>query len=264
MGTSHVLMGMVKRTAVEDGAHIPTGGRERWKAELRLAAVTGAMEVVLEVSATAEAGTWVQVATFGSLSVAGTYVLDSTKDTSDFTTDVTERDVYLRARLATIGTDATFDVVVRAPWLDYLYEPHALLLSKEVRNFSDGVERLVAMAEHDVMMLVTAHPSATLPVYDTPEHVPGILDTNPLAAEQSADAPQGLVFDADVTLMGFGEAIRHEVAKQAHHLYVRHQLSLKRDKDSAKAYTSLGALAPGLGRALKGYRPRSRDVVRGR
>lgn len=264
MATRHVLFGMVERTVVGDGAAIPTGGRTRWKAELRLAAVTGAMEVVLEVSPTAAVGTWVQMATFASQTAAGTTLLDSTKDTSDFTTQVTERDIHLRARLITIGTVATFDVEVVAPWFDYLFEPHALLLSKEVRNFEDGVERIVAMAEHDVMHLVAVHPSRVTLAAGIMEHVPSMIDPDPLAVERSIGAPAGLVFDADITLAGFGETLRYEIAKQAQHLFQRHQLGLRRDKDSAKALRDMGHLAPGLGRALKGFRPVSRTIVRGR
>ncbi len=254
---------MQERTAVEDGAAIMTGERTRWKAELRVAAITGAAEVVLEISPTAASGAWTQIATFGAVSAIGTTKLDSTKDSSDFTTQVTDRDIFLRARLATIGTDVTFDVVVDAPFLDWTFAEDLRLLPKELRNWEDGLERTVEQAETDVVLLLAKAPTTVEQASEDLFAAP-IITPDPLGVQIRQDAPRGIAFDADLTIRGVGKAIKFEIARQATHLYTRHRLSTDGSHEAQRTWRNLGHLAPGLGKSLRGYRPKSREIVRGR
>jgi hypothetical protein len=282
MSTTYVLFGMSERAAggtPESGA-FATGGRTRWRAQLDVARWVGAgnLEVVLEASPTGAEGSWVQVATFGVLTDAGgavSIVKDSTKDPAEFTTAITGRDAWCRARIASqTAAKVTFSAKMWAPWLDHTFQADKSLLSPELLSFTSGIDRVMAEAEFDVgSLLMERMPRflgvAGLMAWGTQTfnwHAPDIVSyVSPEGVDRASDVPREQVMSAGLDLPGFLEAVRFEVALQAEHLFQREQLRrMTGDREAQISWRKMGRFAPGLGQRLQAFRPRDRDVWRGR
>src|ERR1044072_3530952 len=173
MATNHILLGMSKRAAAESSSAVALAGRSKLTAVLALAAVTGSLSVVIEASATGAEGTFTTLATFNALNTPGV----TTKVPADIVVQPYHR--VVRARITDI-TDATFELILTAPWVDATVD--AALFTKEMRSFSE-VARILSDAE-DVVM---EHP---LPRVNTaaPERAftPETVDT---IARSHAEAP---------------------------------------------------------------------------
>jgi len=269
LGTGYILFSMVARDTTDltagviDGGVFPTGGRVRWRTELRVSAITGTLTIELQVSPTGLDSTWTKV--HGeSVTAAGTTEFDGTLEVSvdpvAFTdAQVAPRDLYLRAQVTAITT-ATFDYVARAPWLDPDYQPDAERLTEELLSWDDR-DRAIQEAEFDVMLLLSRKPRVP---FTTDSHAPSILTIDPIAVEQSAGAPRALELDVDVTLPGALEAIQYEIAAQAEHLFQRDRLSRSKDSEDQITWRKMARLAPNIGERVRHLRSREAALFMGR
>ncbi len=272
------LLGFAKRTATEDGAAFPTGGRTRWTLTLEVARLSagGSVTVVVEASPTGADDSWSELESFGVQAATGEVERTSTADQSpDFS--VTRRDRFFRGRVTAIVGDATCRLSAQAPFLDLVPEDLALV-SKELREFAD-VERVLRRAEEDVLSLVMRQVTAgelgltrggagstAVSDPDGNPFTPLVVSwLTPLDAEIMAAAPRALAFDADMTLPGFGDAIRAEIARQADHRFRRHRLEQRITEHGVPALLrEFPEMVPGLGDLLRPFRPATSTAWRGR
>jgi hypothetical protein len=253
---------MAPRTTLDVGGAVPLAGRTRLTAELAVGVVTGTLDVVLEASATGTEGTYRTLVTLSAVAPG----VVSKASPADF--QLLAHDRVVRARVATI-TDATFELRLLAPWVTVTAD--AALFSKELRGFADGFARLVGEAEDTVMAELMPRQRPAVPLYPrtaTPmvrALLPEVVDTYTAEqAERIAGQPLPLLLDANITLPGFGDAIRIAIVRQAEHLFRRHKLTQRDDPAALVTLRTLSDKAPGLMSGLARFRSESLVVWRGR
>ncbi len=266
--STDILFGMRERLAgsVESSGAFPLGGRTRWTTELRVARIAGSLTVVHEVSSTADDGDWITVATFGPITTTGKTTLEGTGEAGgagQYGILITDRDVYHRGRITQCTGDVVFDLAASAPVIDWNHPPDLAILTKELRSWGDGVERMLREAELDVLRLLVRRPALLQRGADG--YAPEIVSSgDPADYEAAAGQPAGLVWDCNPTLPGFAEALRLEIATQAEHLFQKEKLRRSSEPSSLVTWREMGPLAPQLGRRLEPYRPTGRTIWRGR
>lgn len=260
--TSHILLGMAERTAVESSAAVALAGRTKLTATLSVAAVSGTLTVVIEASATGVEGSYATLATFAAINAPGVF----TKiPGTDITVAAYHR--YVRARITGI-TDATLELSLLAPWMDTTAD--AALFSKELRSFGDGFARIVGVAEDTVMDELLPRAKSAPVDYSLYPREAGRFKPEPVDtisqeyAEILAGLPVTLVLDANMTLAGFAAAIRAAIVAQSEHAFQRHKLSQRDDATALVSLRQFPKLAPGLMDGLSRFRPSTSITWRGR
>jgi len=215
------LFPLFERSGTTEGLSFETGRRTTWSVTLRVAqlASSGSVTVALEASPTGEDDDWTSLSTFGGAK-SSTGSTTITTAAEDFT--VTDRDRFLRAEVTAATGDYSIEVTASSAFLDPTVTADKALLSKELRNWSDGLTRTVERAERDVLGLLKHQDQALAAL--------GILDVDLHA------------YDA------YGE-IREMIAEQADWLGTRADLqraALKGDGPAAVTLRGMGDRAPGL------------------
>ncbi len=221
MPTTYVLLPLHRYDSVWEGSPFEVGDRTKWTLKLHLARISagGSVTVIVEKSPTADDEDWQTLVTFGAQTVANDYQKVST---TDFTIAV-NRDVYLRVRITDITGEAVLEVRAEAPFFDLTDNVHLNLISKELREFSDGRPRLVESAEEEVIELL-------------------------LVNEATGE------LDIDLTLPGASAAVRREVALQADHNRRREILGRSSEPSALVSLREMTRGVPGLGRRLRKFR----------
>lgn len=260
-----LLLGLAERSAVINGGAFPIAGRTRWQATVRVASLTAgaSVQVVLEVSPTAADGSWVTVLDFGSLNTVGSTTKDSRTTTSEWDAQITDRDVWLRARVAAITGKVVFDVTAESPWLDPNYAPHSDWLSNDLRTYGN-LRAILRTAEADLLAIVLDTERGRFNGAAV-DHAPPIVDfSTPAVAELLSETPTGQVWVADPTLPGFGETMQALMAEQAEHLYTREKLRRGTTPAALVTWRETPRMAPGITDRLRRFIPTGLTVWRGR
>lgn len=221
MPTTYVLLPLHRYDSVWKGDHFEVGDRTKWTLKLHLSRISvgGSVTVVVEKSPTGEDVDWQELVTFGAQTSTNDYQKVST---TDFAIAV-NRDVYLRARITSITGEVVAEVRAETPFFDITDSAHLNLVSKELRDFSDGRTRIIESAEEEVIELL-------------------------LANEATGE------LDIDLTLPGASAAVRREVALQADHNRRREILGRSSEPSALVSLREMTRGVPGLGRRLRKFR----------
>jgi hypothetical protein len=271
---THQLLAMAARSDVETGAAVPLAGRTRWTATLRVGVieVAGSLDVVLEASATDADDSYETLAAFPQATADGTASLASfatAPAVADFTVQPWHR--TLRARATAQTGDVTWEVEAAAPfvYVSVKTDPDAAMLSKELREFIDGLARLVNRAEEDVLSAILraergAYTSHPLSYSDNPWK-PSIVEYLSLPEREAlSDAIQAVALDIDLTIPGVGDAMRAAIVAQAEHLFRRHKLERSESATAAVTLRDFPLLSREALPKLRPYRPERASIWRGR
>lgn len=222
--------------ALAEGSHFPTAGRTRWDFTLEVAEV-GSVTVAIQGSPLDQDDHFITLGTFnaGPITAADTYTLTSYGATPDFTVEPFHR--YLRARVTAQTGDAVMQVTGSGAFLDPSVADDVDLLSKDLREWSDGLTRTVERAERDVWAMVL-HPDR-----DKARH--GWLDPF-LTATTARDQ------------------IREMIAEQADWLNGFEKLAESRSPDALQALARWPDEKPNLADRIARLRPAERSYWRGR
>lgn len=219
MATSAVytLLEMAERDTTTDAnddvdeGEFEIGGRKTWDLELVVGHLGSGddVQVVVETSPNGEDDTWSTLHDFGTVNSSGT------TDASNKT--VPDEHLYgvMKARVASVTGTAWVECRATSPFLDPASAGDKNLLSKSVREFGDGLTRLVERAEQDVI-----------------EHAIGTTDLGKL--------------EANLTKKTSRDRVRRAIARQAEHLLAKHRLERSSETEDIQAAVSHPELADGL------------------
>lgn len=233
------LLPLAKYEATDEieGRSFAIGGRTRWTLKLQVGALASGGSVTVKVRAAPidDDDYFEDLVSFGAVSSAGT----TTKTHgSDFTVQPYHK--YLRVeRAASAQTgDAVYGVTGTAPFLDPALPTDTDLLSKQLREWDDGLTRTVEQAERDVRALM--------------------LDSD-------RDLAALGVLDVDLTVEDAYAELRQTIAEQADWLYERYRLLYVDRSDGArKTAREMDDVKPDVVDRLRKLRPVTATVWRGR
>ncbi|MCA1571303.1 MAG: hypothetical protein LC798_13485 [Chloroflexi bacterium] len=205
---THTLLPVATYGGAVTGDAFATGGRTAWRLTVQTAALSAPFDVVVE--ARAGNGDWREVGR-ANVTVVGSSIL-TTEDNPAF--DVQPFDTAVRVRIEPTGT-YTAGVVATAPFFDAGPSVDLFLLTKRLREYDDGLPRLIDEAEDDVLSLPQLRRTLA-------GQVPGLDMSDPRFLGQ----------------------MKLAIARQAERRYQLDRLRASSDDDALGELTALSVVAP--------------------
>lgn len=205
---THTLLPVAARTGAVTGDSFPTGGRTAWRLRVQTAALSASFDVVVEARAGESA--WREIA---RETVAAAGVLNLVTDENDDFV-VQTFDTEIRVRIEPTGT-YTAGVVATAPFFNAGPSGDLALLTKRLRDYDDGLPRLIDEAEDDVLSLPKLRRTAS-------GEIPGLAMDDPRFLSQ----------------------MKLAIARQAERRYQIDRLRASSDDDALSELTELSVVAP--------------------
>lgn len=237
MPTTHLLLPSHRWDSLYKGEWFQVGDRQHWDITLTLSRLSagGSFQVVVETMPDGGMeNDWTTLVDFTSLVATSVVVKKSYNNPTvpDFSI-VVNKDMLMRARVAAVSGVALAELRAVAPFFDVSNTDHLEFISKEAREWSDGIDELASRSEEEVINLVMGDVST------------GELDVNLL-------------------LPGASDAVPREIARQIEHNKQRTVLERTADPSALVTLRGMGTLAPGIETRLRKYRYNGRGVWLGR
>lgn len=187
------------------------GGRSPFDCTLTVGALDSGVSVtcVVETSPDGDDDTWTELTNFdGAKTATGT--------TSKTSLSIPAGHKVMKGRISSIsGGEAWVEISAEAPFLDPTVQDDKDLLGKELRQFSDGLNRIVEQAEEDVL-------------------------------HQAIGVDRFGHIDADLMVPQANDRMRRAIARQADYLLRKHKLERASDETTLGALERMGELADGI------------------
>lgn len=218
-------------TSTYQGAGFDIGGRTSWTFTLDVAAVDTSVTVVVEAAAKGD-DDWATLYSFGAKTTTAETVVVYTAATTSAPANFTVQPWHRYLRASVTAGDATLSVAAACAFLDPTVTADKALLSKELREWTDGLTRAVEQAEADVLELCKPSASGALSI--------------------------------DVNAWGASTSLRRAIAKQADWLYGTHMLGRSTEPAAQVSLRERATMAPGVSGMVGQYLPGNVGVWRGR
>ena len=148
------LLEMAARSGPVEGWAFAVGRRTSWELELVIYDIEAGATVTIElqISPTGTAGSWAQALALGSFTSADNSTVSrwsTGKETPDFV--VGSFDSYVRAEVTAADGVYHLELLGRGPFLRPTDQEETRALSQELREYDDGLVRIVELAESIVL-----------------------------------------------------------------------------------------------------------------
>lgn len=225
MATSAIyrMLPVGERDTTEATDGFPLVGRKDWTFTLRTLRLAsgGSYQVTIDGSPDGT-DNWAELYDFGTINAAS---IASTPSPSVKHLEIAEEQNYIRANLAAASGENVMELLADGRYLDPYNANHLLMLSQRVRNYDDGVVRIVEGAEDDILQYLG-------------KDINGILQATVGAECGGLARPDAL------------DHIQAGIVLQTDWNFQKEELARSKEADDVKALEKMGRYHPSVGDRL--------------